>query len=129
MPHYMDKRYGVDLSEAYAEAATSAPIDRVILYTYELLHSSFTEKILIVNDFKPLTATLEDGTTQEFIPCPVAIVPPAENDEGRAPVIRVQIDGVSSMIATQLEEATRQMERVEIVERIYVSDEIVEAEI
>lgn len=124
MPHYLDKRYGVDLSEAYAEAATSAPLDRTILYTYELIHPSFTERILIVNDFSDLTATLEDGTKAEFTPCPVTIIPPTESDEAKAPTIQVQIDGVSNLVATQLEEATRQMERVEIVERIYVSDDL-----
>lgn len=124
MPHYLDKRYGVDLSEAYAEAATSAPLTRTILYTYELLHPSFTEKILIVNDFNDLTATLETGETVDFVPCPVTIVPPAENDEGTTPSIQVKIDGVSSIIATQMEEASRTMQRVEIVERIYVSDDL-----
>lgn len=124
MPHYLDKRYGVDLSEAYAEAATSAPIGRTILYTYELLHPSFTEKILIVNGFDDLHATLEDGTEQDFVACPVAVIPPEENDEGKTPSIQVQIDGVSSLVAAQLEEASKQMARVEIVERIYVSDDL-----
>ena len=32
----MDERYGVSLTDAYAEAAASAPAERVILYTYEL---------------------------------------------------------------------------------------------
>lgn len=124
MPHYLDKRYGVNLAEAYAEAATSAPLGRTILYTYELIHPSFTEKILIVNDFNDLRATLEDGTTHDFTPCPVTIVPPEESDEAKTPTIHVQIDGVSSIIATQLEVATKQMARVEIVERIYVSDDL-----
>lgn len=124
MPHYLDKRYGVTLAEAYAEAATSAPVTRTILYTYELLHPSFTEKILIVNDFKDLTATLEDGTTHNFTPCPVTIIPPSESDEAKTPSIKVEIDGVSALVATQLEIATRQLERVEIVERIYVSDDL-----
>lgn len=124
MPHYLDKRYGVDLSEAYAEAATSAPINRVILETYELIHPSFTERILIVNDFNDLTATLEDGSTHEFTPCPVTVVPPEENDEGKTPTIHVQIDGVSSLIAERLEEASKQLARIEIVERVYVSDDL-----
>lgn len=124
MPHYLDKRYGVDLSVAYAEAATSAPVDRVILATYEMLHPSFTEKILIVNDFSPLRATLEDGTTHDFTPCPVTIVPPSESDDAQAPTIQVQIDGVSSLIATQLEIAAKELQRIEVVERVYVSDDL-----
>lgn len=124
MPHYLDNRYGVDLSEAYAEAATSAPITRTVIFTYELLHPSFTEKILIVNGFSELVAKLEDGTEQTFVPCPVAIIPPEETDEAKTPTIQVEIDGVSSIVATQLEVATKQQERVEIIERIYVSDDL-----
>ena len=69
-------------------------------------------------------AKLEDGTEQKFIPCPVTIVPPNESDEAKTPSIQVAIDGVSFAVATQLEVATKQMERVEIVERIYVSDDL-----
>lgn len=124
MPHYLDNRYGVTLSEAYAEAAASAPVDRAILFTYELLHPSFTEKILIVNDFAKLVAKLENGQEYEFAPCPVTVIPPEETDEAKAPSIQVKIDGVSSMVATQLEIAARQHELIQLIERVYVSDDL-----
>ena len=124
MPHYLDKRYGVDLSEAYAEAAASAPLERAIIYTYELTHPSFTERICIVNGFENVTANLETGESVEFIACPVQIIPPSESDDAEAPSIDVAIDGVSAIVAEQLEVAAQAHELIKITERIYVSDDL-----
>lgn len=124
MPHYMDERYGVTLAEAYAEAAASAPLNRTVIYTYELLHPSFTERICIVNDFENVTAKLESGEEVEFVACPVQIVPPAENDSAESPTIDVVIDGVSAIVAAQLNAAAKAHQRITIVERIYVSDDL-----
>lgn len=121
--NYLDELNGVTLSEAYAEAAAAAPIDRVILNTYELTHPTFAEPIRIVNDHAPLTATLETGETVEFVACPVEIVAPEESDSGRSPTISVRIDGVSSILAGQLDAAIGTMDRIGIIERIYASDD------
>ena len=124
MPNYLDTKYGITLSEAYAEAAASAPLDRTIIYTYELTHPSFTERILIVNDFENIEATLETGERCEFVACPVRIVPPSETDGSEPPTIAVTIDGVSGIVAAQLEVASHAHEMIQIVERIYVSDDL-----
>ena len=124
MPNYQDELNGVSLSEAYAEAAASAPVGRVIYWTYELTHPSFTEPILIVNDYKPVTATLDDGREVEFVPCPVQATPPAESDNAEMPKITIRIDGVSAIVAGQLDAAVKTMERIGIIERQYVSDDL-----
>lgn len=124
MPHYLDAKYGITLSEAYAEAAASAPLERSIVYTYELVHPGFSERICIVNDFTNVKATLETGETVEFIACPVRIVPPAESDGSEPPTIQVAIDGVSSIVAAQLDAASKTHDKIQIVERIYVSDDL-----
>ena len=124
MPNYLDTKYGITLSEAYAEAAASAPLHRSIVYTYELSHPSFTERICIVNDFENVRATLETGETVEFIACPVRIVPPSETDGSEPPTISVTIDGVSGIVASQLDAASKRHEMIQIIERIYVSDDL-----
>lgn len=121
---YMDEAHGLTLSEAYAEAAASAPAGRVVHYTYELEHPSFTERILIVNDFAPLTATLENGTQVEFVPCPVSVTGPEESDNAASPTIGVQIDGVSGIIAGRLDAAAKTFDRINIIERVFVSDDL-----
>lgn len=124
MPTYQDAQHGVSISEAYAEAAASAPADRVTYYTYELSHPLFDERILIVNDFQALTATLETGEAVEFIACPVDVVGPDESDSGKSPTINVRIDGVSSIVVAQLDKALGSTDKITITERQYVSDDL-----
>lgn len=124
MPHYLDKLNGVSLSEAYAEAAASAPVNRAVIYTYELKHPTFSSRILIVNAFEDIDATLEDGTRGHFVACPVQIVPPEETDAGTTPTMQIRIDGVSAIVAERLDAATDAQEKIEIVERVYVSDDL-----
>lgn len=123
MPNYLDAANGVSLSEAYAEAAASAPIGRVMYWTYEITHPSFTERILIVNDYRNITATLETGEEVEFVACPVSVTQPEESDNTESPSIKIQIDGVSGIIAAQLDAAVKTMDRIGIIERVYASDD------
>lgn len=124
MPHYLDARHGVTLAQAYAEAAASAPLERSIVYTYELTHPSFTERICIVNGFDNVTANIETGERVEFVACPVQIVPPSESDAAETPTIDVAIDGVSAIVAEQLEAAAMAHEMIQMTERVYVSDDL-----
>lgn len=122
--NYQDEKYGLSLAEAYAEAAASAPVDLVVMYTYEITHSTFGEdRILIVNDFQPLKATLEDGSEVTFVPCPVQVTAPEQSDSGASPSINVQIDGVSALLAGRLDAAMGSFEKIGIVERVYVSSD------
>lgn len=120
----MDERYGVTLSDAYAEAAASAPAERVVLYTYELEHPAFTERILIVNDYADLRANLETGELVTFVACPVSVVAPEESDNAASPSIQVQIQGVSSLVAGRLDAAMQDGGQIHIVERVYCSDQL-----
>lgn len=119
----MDSLHGVTLAEAYKEAVASAPAGRVVLYTYEITHSTFPDRILIVNDYQELNATLEDGTAVVFVPCPVLVTAPEESDNAASPSISVQIDGVSAILAGRLDTAMHTYEKIGIIERVYVSDD------
>lgn len=126
MPSYLDVQHGVSLSEAYAEAAAAAPVHRVMLLTYEISHPSFDKPIYIVNDYQDFTATLEPeggGELVEFVACPVEVVGPEESDAQKSPTVSVRIDGVSTLIAQQLDLAAGSMDRITLTERIYASDD------
>jgi len=123
MPEYKDAQFGVSLSEAYAEAVASSPVDQVVLYTYEITHPTFEDRILIVNDYKALQATLETGEEVEFIPCPVLVTAPEQSENGASPSINVQIDGVSGILATRLDAAMLTTDKIGIIERVYVSSD------
>lgn len=123
MPTYLDQQHGVTLSEAYAEAAAMAPVQRVMLATYALLHPAWEEPIYVVNDFQDFEARLETGQMVTFVGCPVDVVPPEESELGKAPTISVRIDGVSGHIKRQLDLAVGTLDRITLVERIYASDD------
>lgn len=121
--NYQDAKFGVSLAEAYAEAVASAPVGQVVLSTYEITHPTFTDRILIVNDYQPFLATLETGEEVEFIPCPVLVTAPEQSENGATPSIDVQIDGVSAMLAARLDAALGTYEKIGIIERVYVSND------
>jgi len=123
VPTYLDAQHGVSLSEAYAEAAAAAPVQRVMLATYALSHPAWDAPLYIVNDFEPFTATLETVQVVEFIPCPVEVTPPEQSDEGKAPMLSVRIDGVSGHIVRQLDLASGTLDSITLTERIYASDD------
>lgn len=123
MPSYLDEQHGVSISEAYAEAAAVAPVNRAMLACYALSHPAWDEPIYIVSDHQNFTATLETGPTIEFIACPVDVIPPEESDSSKSPTIQVRIDGVSRILADQLDQAVGTADMITITERNYASDD------
>jgi hypothetical protein len=110
---------------ALREAATYAPVDRVILLTYEFVHPSFTTRALVVADLQNLTAFTEEGDEVEYIA--VAGLRSEgfpESDEEATPLIRLAIDGVSNYIVSGLDAALAGITPIEVIERVYVSDDL-----
>lgn len=137
MPTYQTPVGGVAFSAAYAEAITTARIDRVMLPTYELRHPSFVDPVTgllyavrIVNDHADLTAQLEStapvnaGTYVLFTALPVEVSGPDESDSGTTPSITFAIDGVSQQLVQQLDYAIATLIPVTVTERIYASDDL-----
>lgn len=135
MPTYADPENGLSLSEALLEAATYAPVSRVMLITYELWHPSMTSPVRVVVDHAPLTATLEadaprnPGASVSFIPCNVTYERPVESDDGRAPEMSLRIDNVTGLISDALRRARlSDVPAVrdatwDLIERQYASDD------
>jgi hypothetical protein len=122
---FSDPVHGVSMSVALREAATYAPVDRTVLLTYEFVHPTFTSRALIVADHENLTAFTENGDEVEFIA--VAGLRSEgfpESDEEATPLIRLAIDGVSNMVIDKLDMALSGLEPVEVIERVYVSDDL-----
>lgn len=137
MPTFQTPVNGVAFSAAYAEAIATARIDRVMLPTYELRHSSFIDPVSgllyavrIVNDHADLVAKLEatapvdPSTFVTFTALPVEVSGPDESDSGTTPAIAIAIDGVSQQLVQQLDYAIATLEPVTITERVYASDDL-----
>jgi hypothetical protein len=122
-------RKGVTLSEALQEAAAVAPIDRAMLYAYELWHDSLAEPIRFVNDKADLLATLEadaprDASSEvEFLACPLALERPEESAEAANPSITLSRPDVAGILKAALDTARGSLEPWTIIERLFASDD------
>lgn len=116
---------GVSMSVALREAATYAPVYRVVLLTYEFVHVSFTERQLVVCDHEDLTAKDENGVTVTYTALPgLKSEGFEESDKAATPLIRLQLDGVSQLLVRQLDLALAGLNPVSVIERLYVSDDL-----
>lgn len=116
--------HGVSMSEALREAATYAPVERVVLLTYEFVHSAFTERALVVCNHEEFIAKDEDGVTVTYAPLAgLKSEGFEESDQASTPLLRLEMDGVSSVLVSKLDLALLSLEPVEVIERVYVSDD------
>jgi hypothetical protein len=130
MPVYQDPLRGVSFSEAYAEAMASAGIDDAELVLLEIYHPDLAEPLYLVLNDEDVTATLEAGAPRN---ASTAVLHhairlghqlPEESDEAATPQARFWIDGVSSLVAAELEAAAQSLEPVELVVRSYMSSDL-----
>jgi hypothetical protein len=135
MPTYNSPQHGVSFSEAAAEAYAIAPVDRVMVDTIELLHSSFIgddgypDSVRVACNTEDLLATIEDGAPMHagqevtFIGLPVVPKLPEEGENGQDPVFEFFIDNVSEMVSRQLDLAVETLEPIIVIYREYASDD------
>ena len=104
--------------EAYANADDS----RIMLYTLELNHPSFTQPLRIVADNDPLTAEIETGDTVAFTPFFFSIKRPPISEEPD-PSLQITVDNVSGFMTPYLDIASRSGDSIHVVFRPYLVDE------
>lgn len=117
MPVFRASVKGVSYSQALAEAYASAPEDEVVLDTLEFRHETFVDSsnnpyaIRVVNDHKPLIATLEAGAVLNageavtFSPCYFEFTRPSESDSGSVPEVTVRVSNVARNLTPYLDKA------------------------
>ncbi|MEO8153556.1 MAG: DUF1833 family protein [Rhizobacter sp.] len=129
MPSYLPPRKGVSLSEAYAEAAAVAPLQRAMLHCYEVWHPTMAEPIRVVRNYVPLMARLEadaprnSGELVEHLACAVKVERPAESDAASEPELAFSIDNVNGLLKQALDQARGSRDLWEVIERVYASDD------
>lgn len=133
MPSYEPPRKGVTISEAYAAAAVSAPVNRVMLSCYELWHPSLPEPIRVVHDNVPFFATLEAsaprdaGQSVEHLAAWLQAGIFAESNDAATPEVQIRIDNVTGMMTDALAIARASTEFASeqwwLIERVYASDD------
>ena len=135
MPTYLPPRVGITQSEAFAEAAHFGGEDPV-LFTLAFYHSLIVDEtgqqvaVYVVNDFEPLTATLEadapldGGEEVTFQPVPMEITLPEEIDASNAGTVQITIGNATRLLAPHLEAVAASMEPVEVIARVYLASDL-----
>lgn len=130
MPTYQAPLRGVSKSEAYAEAMATASIEDAILYMLEVTHEDLAAPIRLVLNSSNVTATLEAdapfnaGAAVEFTAINLGIHFPEETDSNASPPTRIWIDGVSPLVAAELEPAAESLQPVTVIVRTYLSSDL-----
>lgn len=123
-------RRGVTLAQALQEAAAIAPINRRMLYAYELWHPTLSAPIYFVNDNADLAAFLEStaernpSTEVTFVSCPVAMTRPEEGDQPEAPKISLSRPDLAGLLRPLLDAARGSTVPWVLIERLFASDDL-----
>lgn len=119
------KEHGVSLSDALREAATHAPAEATVIYTYEFVAPTITPRALVVVGYDNLQAYDENNVLVTYIGIAgLRAEGPEESDSAATPLLRLRLDGVSQEIVERLNQALVSLTPIEIVERIYISGDL-----
>ena len=130
MPTYRPAHVGVSQSQALADAYLHAPSDDPVLVTLELHHSTQATPVRIVNDWSPLTATLEADAPQNagaavvFAGIPFAFTRPPETDGGMPAAITIRIDNLNVAITSFVLGVQESQEPILILARTYLPSDL-----
>lgn len=135
MPVYLEPLNGIAISEAMAESAIGARVDRIMLSTFELWHPVMDAPIRAVVDTEPLVATLEATAPRnpleavDFKPTTMQIEFPEESESGNSPTLTLTVSNVSRMLKDVLDAIRDSLDpsvlygQWELIERVYASDD------
>lgn len=117
------------LSQAWKEAAASAPAGEIIYHTLEFRHASFTSPIRVVQDHQDLSAKLEADAPLNpsayvtFISFNFNVDLP-ETQVGSGAEILIAIDNVTKEIEENLQLAANSPLPVQVTYRAYVKSDL-----
>jgi hypothetical protein len=130
VPTYLPPRLGISISEAIAESMASAKVGDPLLLTLEI-RRDWTEAgqpvaARVVNDYRPLTATLEadaplnPGEAVEFTPVPFRHARQEQTDSGAPSAVSIEVDNVSQTLTELLQRDKTSREPLRVIEREYL---------
>jgi hypothetical protein len=112
------------VSEELQRIYASAPAGELILETLQLAHPLFSQTWFITNAAQPFAATLETGSTVDFICLPFAARQPVSDGSGNQDLGLV-IDNVDREIIEELERAIADpSQRIAVTYRVFASGDL-----
>ena len=136
MATFRPTRRGVSYSEALAAAYASAPESEIILDTLEFRHPAFRDSLganvapRVVNDLRPLTATLESGAPLDggaavlFQPVSFKFTRPSESESSSSPEVSLTVDNASRILIPYLDMAKESIVPIYVTWRPYLISDL-----
>ena len=116
------------LTAALKEAYAVAPTNLRVFETLEIRHDSIEDPIYIVQDFKPLIATLETAEEVTFLPVWFNFNLPTASESGRQD-LSLTIDNVYRAISDFISLAKDYATPVQIIYRPYLSNDLTQPQL
>ena len=129
MPTYRPASYGIQLSEALAEAAAVAPVERAIISCLEFRHPA-ADPIRVTDEPDGITVTHEAGAplaagqAVEYLAAPVTITIPEEGPTSGSPRVTITVAHVNGSIREALDLTRDSLQLWTVTERLYASDDL-----
>lgn len=123
--------YGTDMDEAIREAYASAPVDVIILHTFEIYHPAFDKPARVVrwpvtdNEPQKFQCLLEadaphnPGQVVEFIGLPFDIIPPEKSNDSPG-TFTIRLDNIGDTLDEDLEAAAEQGQKITGIYREFI---------
>lgn len=129
MPTYRPPSYGIELSEALAEAAASAPVGRAYISVLEFRHPAH-DPIRVTDEPGGITVTheaaapLDPGAAVAYLEAPISVSIPEEGPTAGAPRVTVSVAMLNGEIKAALDATRDSLQPWTVTERVYVSDDL-----
>ncbi len=129
MPTYRPAQYGIQLSQALAEAAAVAPVEQARHLCLEFRHPS-ADPIRVTDNTDALTVTHEagapllPGASATYLPAPIRVTLPEESPEAGSPQITITLAHVNGAVAERLRATRESLTPWRVIERVYLSDDL-----
>jgi Domain of unknown function (DUF1833) len=111
----------VPITPALKRVYASAPQDTGYIQTLELTHPNFPQRYFITNDVKAWVFALEDGTLQQFLAIPFAVIEPSIDGKGQQD-LQIGIENIGRETMDAIELASFRPEiPISLVFRVYLN--------
>lgn len=130
MPTYRPASYGIQLSEALAQAAAHADVRQVPITCLEFRHPGYAQPIRLVNQTDDITVTheataaLDAGDEVEYLASPITVTVPEQSPGAGTPEIQITVAHLSGEILRALNTTRESLLLWTVTERVYLSDDL-----
>lgn len=130
MPTYRLASYGIQLSQALAEAAAHADVRQTPITCLEFRHPNYSVPIRLVNQTDDISVTheagaaLNPGVSVEYLASRITVTVPEQSPGAGTPEIVITVAHLSGEVKRALDATRDTLNLWTVTERLYLSDDL-----